>query len=232
MTIDERDAMLNDYVDGLLRGEALEAFEREMEMDPALRQEVHALRELLHEAATLPASIEPSRDLWQGIEERITRRGGTGGVTPFPRGRAPFWGGLSALAAAAAVTLVAGLSYWNQAPSPEPVPAVAVAIEPPPSTEAERLMAEWKLAQEKADEAYRQARAGLLDALEARRDSIPPETDAALRETMAIVDNAVNELTVALADDPQNPALLNMLVATREKELNVLEQIVSGPQGL
>ncbi|MFM1919109.1 MAG: hypothetical protein RLZZ303_743 [Candidatus Hydrogenedentota bacterium] len=232
MTIDERDAMLNDYVDGLLRGEALDAFERELEMDPSLRQEAHALRELLHEAAKLPASIEPERDLWKGIEERIAHRGGPGGVTPFPRRRAPFWAGLSTLAAAAAVTLVAGLSYWNQKPQPESLPTVAVAIEATPSTEGEGLMAEWKLAQEKADEAYRQARAGLLDALEARRDSLPPETEAVLRETMAVVDNAVNELTVALADDPQNPALLNMLVATREKELNVLEQIVSGPQGL
>ncbi len=53
-----------------------------------------------------------------------------------------------------------------------------------------------------------------------------------LRDNMAVIDAAINEINVALADDPENPVLLHMLVATRDKELNLLEELVSGPQGL
>ena len=88
------------------------------------------------------------------------------------------------------------------------------------------------VAQQHVDEAYTKARAELLDALAQREGQLSPKTKVALRDTMAVIDNALNELNVALADDPENPALLHMLVATRDKELNVLEQIVTGPEGL
>jgi hypothetical protein len=72
----------------------------------------------------------------------------------------------------------------------------------------------------------------MLDALAKRKESLSPETEAALRETLAVIDNSVHELNLALADDPENPALLHMMVATRDKELNLLEQLVSAPDGV
>lgn len=238
MNHEERELLMNDYVDGLLDTESRVDFERQMAMDPDLAEEVALLRRLLQQAATAPASIEPPRDLWQGIEARVAGKGARGSVVNFPAHKRSFWGGLSGLAAAAAVATVAGVAYWNQAQPTVESPVAVVAEQAPPeviepaAAEGESLVHEWKMAQEKADAAYRDAREGLMDALAQRGESLSPETEAALRDTMAVIDNAVNEITLALADDPQNPALLRMLVATREKELNLLEKIASGPMGL
>lgn len=237
-TFDEREQLLNDYVDGLLSGAALAEFEHRLTKDEELRADVAALRHLLSETATLPVAIDPPSHLWEGIEARLEARRTSGNVARFPTRRPPFWTGLSAFAAAAAVTLVAGVAYLNQTPVEPPAvaPRVAEVPEPQPAdtepTPEAMLVEEWRMAQQKADEAYDTARAGLLDALAARPEQLSPEAELALRETQAVIDNAVHELNLALADDPQNPALLHMLMATREKELNLLEQLVSSPQGL
>jgi hypothetical protein len=232
MNNEDRDLLINDYLDGLLAGEQLRTFERELESDSELREEVAALRELLDQAANLPVGIEPPSDLWRNIESRIEQAERPGNIVRFARRHTAVWGQVRAFAVAASLVLVGGLTYWNYAQpvprivanAPAPVEAVAPAQTP--------AVAAWKQAQQEADAAYATARAGMLDALAKRKESLSPETEAALRETLAVIDNSVHELNLALADDPENPALLHMMVATRDKELNLLEQLVSAPDGV
>ena len=234
MNNEDRDLLINDYLDGLLAGEQLRTFESELESDSELREEVAALRELLDQAANLPVGIEPPNDLWRNIESRIEQAERPGNIVRFTRRHTAVWGQVRAFAVAASLVLVGGLTYWNYAQpvativatAPPATPAVAAA---PPQDPA---VAAWKLAQQEADAAYAKARAGMLDALAKRKESLSPETEAALRETLAVIDNSVHELNLALADDPENPALLHMMVATRDKELNLLEQLVSAPDGV
>src|SRR5690606_26116374 len=78
---EERDFQINEYVDGLLSGEALASFERQLEADADRRAEVAAIQQLLNDTAALPAGIKPPGELWGGIESRLTPRA----VVRFPR---------------------------------------------------------------------------------------------------------------------------------------------------
>ncbi len=111
MNTEDRDWMLNDYVDGALDSAQREEFERELATDPALRAEVSELRLLLNRAATLPASIEPPAALWQGIEERI-QQGARPNVVRFQRRHTVLWWRMGGYAAAAALAAMTGLGYW------------------------------------------------------------------------------------------------------------------------
>lgn len=224
MNTEDRDWMLNDYVDGALDPAQRQEFERELATDPVLRAEVAELRLLLNRAATLPASIEPPAALWQGIEERI-QQGARTNVVRFRRKHTALWSRMGGYAAAAALAAMTGLGYWAYQR-----PAETVQVAAPVS--APEAAPDIAPARSKADEAYTLARAELLDAVAQRREAFSPEMKTVLRDNMAVIDAAINEINVALADDPENPVLLHMLVATRDKELNLLEELVSGPQGL
>lgn len=224
MNIEDRDWLINDYVDGALDPAQREEFERELARDPVLRAEVAELRLLLNRAATLPASIEPPAAMWAGIEERI-QQGARTNVVRFQRKHTALWWRMGGYAAAAALAAMTGLGYWAYQR-----PAETVQVATPVSTP--EAVAPIAPARSKADEAYTLARAELLDALAQRREAFSPEMKTVLRDNMAVIDAAINEINVALADDPENPVLLHMLVATRDKELNLLEELVSGPQGL
>ena len=75
---------LDDYVDGHL--EATEALQVRLHIDGCsdCGGEERSLRRLLAEAAALPVVVEPRRDLWPGIADRISpknvRRLGPGWV--------------------------------------------------------------------------------------------------------------------------------------------------------
>src|SRR5690606_25188212 len=73
---------------------------------------------------------------------------------------------------------------------------------------------------------YRTAKAELQEALEAARADLPPETAAAVAESLAAIDAAAEEIRLALADQPGNPRLERLLIAVYQQELNALEQVV------
>lgn len=230
---EQQELRLNDYLDGLLPPREREAFVAEMESDPALRAAVDVARRIARQVQALPSSVAPSRDLWVGIEGRLGPRAGRGNIVRFGRAALPGRAVWPMLASAAALLLVAGSSFVNLRQVPQPrelaeTQEVAAPVPLPHSPEVEA----WKQAQSEADAAYEQARAGLLDALAKRKEELSPETRAVLRDNMAVIDNAVYEINLALADDPENPGLRHMLAQTREKELTLLEQLVAAPRGL
>lgn len=63
--------LLNDYLDESLAAERRRELEEHIAVCPDCRRELAELRALLASAAELPASIEPKRDLWTGIEAGI-----------------------------------------------------------------------------------------------------------------------------------------------------------------
>ena len=62
---------LNDYVDGLLSAPEARQVERALAASAAARATVEFLRSLRARTEQLPDAIEPSRDLWPGIAERM-----------------------------------------------------------------------------------------------------------------------------------------------------------------
>lgn len=105
MTCEQFEARLADYMEGELRGEAREAFDAHAASCAQCGPLVLDLEQIVARAATL-GPIEPPRDLWKGIEERI----GTNVVPLASRRRTiPLWGGL--IAASLLVAATAGITY-------------------------------------------------------------------------------------------------------------------------
>ncbi|MFH1844833.1 MAG: hypothetical protein ABIF77_16705 [bacterium] len=71
MNHEEARALLHDYVDGVLSDQQRQALEARLQSDAELQRELTAIRDLLAQAAELPESIEPERDLWSGIAAAI-----------------------------------------------------------------------------------------------------------------------------------------------------------------
>lgn len=64
-------ARLDDYLDGLLEPGAEREVNEHLASCPACARELRSLRTLLSEARELPEEIEPSRDLWPQLAERL-----------------------------------------------------------------------------------------------------------------------------------------------------------------
>ena len=206
------DAM-NDYLDGTLSPDATIEFETLLAEDPASQREVEALREILDGAADLPAEITPDRDLWRGIEHRITGSTQAPQLSVFRRWmRQPILRPMGYAAAAILVILpMLHLLRANQTSTPDnPV------ARPPLS-----LSQEFN----EADQVYRQARIDVLAPYHEADTPVSEETMRVIQENLDRIDLAVAEIQGALLEAPDSARLIKLLIATREKERNLLQQL-------
>ena len=97
---------LNGYVDGSLAATERGTAEAHLAVCASCRVETDELRALLAAARELPRAIEPERDLWVGIAERMRSGKGEGG-----RGTRG-WRWEVALPLAATVVLALGITLW------------------------------------------------------------------------------------------------------------------------
>ncbi len=161
---------------------------------------------LLH---SLPREIEPGRDLWPNIESRLELR---------PRRRMPAW----LLQAAAAVVLVVGSSFVtaslvrrDSAPTAQvPAPAAAVPVVPAAFGQPRGLGAR-----------YESARNELERDLEQRMAGMPASARQKLLANLAEMRRAADEINAALARQPGDPLLEELLLNTYQDELGVLASV-------
>jgi anti-sigma-K factor RskA len=215
MNIEDREVRLNDYLDGLLPPEEVRAVEAELARDPEYRALEQSLRTVMAEAAALPKSIVPERDLWAGIEARLDAHeanGGQGGTLARFR--------YALLAASFAAVFLAGIffaQYQQERTPPDPI-AREVNVE---ASEIVLVEAE-----------YSQARDLLMHALDDSRDRLSPETLAVVDDNLAIIGNAIAEIKTALEEDPGNQRLMRSLVAAYDREVGLLQQATQLPAQL
>ena len=193
MMCSDREAQLNEYVDGTLATGARALVETHLAQCAGCREAVAELRALVAGAAALPKSIEPGRDLWTPITARIAQR------AMWNLQRA-FWRG----ALAAAATLVIGFAIYRLLPSstvqyrPEGTGWVAVRTE------------------------YEHATDELTRALATERDRLRPETVALLERNLGAIDAAIRESRDALARDPGNVELRGLFAAAARQKVELL----------
>lgn len=202
MRCDEATTHLDDYIDGCLEKATAKALEAHLAACPACREEERALRALVEQAGALPLDVAPERDLWPGIRSRIAfdRDSMAGG-----RRRHRVWSALVyALPVAAVITVVTaiGLGGWRDGTAPGGGDLDAI------------------------DQHYLAAKEELLNALREQEDSLSPETVATVEANLAIIEEAVGEIQMALAEHPDNPHLERMLIAAYQSELSLLHQMV------
>jgi hypothetical protein len=202
------------------------------------RADVERIRELLTLAASLPRSIEPPANLWPEIRTRIgTSVGGSVGPAPVaPRvgdaihssdaGRALVkrsrWDGVlhdRRWLAAAAVLLIAVSSA---------VTALLVRNDSlnPPSADVAEIPADTRPATvQRVNDDYERLDRELASMLAATRDRLQPETVEKVDRNLAIIDAAIAEIRQALAEDPGNDALLQLLKTSYGQKSALVRQV-------
>ncbi|MGH7444666.1 MAG: anti-sigma factor family protein [Longimicrobiales bacterium] len=199
---------LHDYVDDLLCREERAEIERHLVVCDTCAREVGALRDLLHDVATLPASRSPERDLLPGIHARMDAP--MIGARESAIGSRRMSGRAALLAASVALIAALGIWRWNgdvlsndTSLAPSSVAAAAASLEP-------------------VERDYARAEHELQRLFAASPSALRPETRRIVAENLAIIDRALAEARAALQDDPGNPVLERILLANHEKKLDLL----------
>jgi anti-sigma factor RsiW len=204
---------LCDLADGVLPPDDSAAVERHLGSCAACQDALARLRGLLDRASSLSSEIEPPPESWSGIRNRLpfTVLG-----TNRPR---PHFPASWVMRAAAAVLLVAAsstitvLALRSREPSrpssPATYPTIVVAT---PAT----LRA--------VDDSYADVVDELTTTLRSQRASLSPTTVATLERTLRIIDEAIAEARAALAADPANAVLLDVLLGNYEQKVQLLRR--------
>lgn len=185
---------LDEWAERTLPATELAAIAAHLEHCPGCRAEAEALQALLAQARGMPRSVLPARDLWPGIEARLDR-------APGPRLRPRWFTPRPLLVAAAIGGLLLGATLatlWQR----------------------QGARREFVLEQSR----YAQASADLARALAANPAALAPETRAVVERALNTLDQAIAEAEAALAADPRNASLEQMLVARYEQRLDLLRR--------
>lgn len=174
-------------------------------------------RELLEMLAELPTEAEPPRDLWPSISARLGTRPATSEIVDLTSRRAERARRISfsipqLIAAGLVLAVVSGGVVGTAVSRIAPSPVTVADGEPTLPT----LMA--------ADtyEAYDQAVSELEAILATGRQVLAPGTILVLEESLAEIDEAIDDARAALDADPASPALNRALTNSMRKKLDVL----------
>ena len=196
------------YADGELRTSALVEAEEHLSTCAECRGRVRRVRDLVSAAAALPREIAPPGETWDALRTQITRARDV----PVPRRR---WWHNGWLASAAALVLVAGTAIiTSTAPNAKagklrPAPAAVL-----PVSSVVRAV----------DGNYLTTVAELRATLDAARATLAPSTVRVLEHSIAVCDSAIAEARTALASDPGNSALVELLSAQYELKVELLQR--------
>lgn len=165
-------------------------------------------------AARLDRSVSPERDLWPSIEQAI--------ASPA-RPRRNLWNGM--FAQAAMVLLLVGassaLTYFvvagnQQAPLSPVAEAPSYVFEPVSGSFGSR----YNLGPD-----YIDARRDLQSRLDLELAGLTPEARAEVTKNMETIKQAIEDINVALADEPDNVLLQELLLSTYREELSLMRRV-------
>lgn len=211
-----RDEQLYEYVDGGLTDADMAEVEAHLEACAHCRETLSEIQALLSDAAALPRSIAPARDLWNDISSKIDEHA-PGKVVDLATARTPWvtrWGRGVAVAA----LLFIGLGvFWLRYDVRVDLNGVGEATRAP-SENFQGALADYR----QAESAYRDAIRDLSTAYKTRRDTLPPDTRDVLDENLRIIDRAIEASRAALEGQESNPEAGEMLIAMYQKKVALL----------
>lgn len=204
---------LSDWLDGRLPAGAAREIERHLTICESCARKRERLVDLIAEARALPDTIEPPAELWNAVRGRLSPPSASNSSLGA-RGR---W-----QLAAAAVLLVAlsasvtTLLLRRSSGNPSGRDAVATHIAAPTLVQpaAARALA--------AD--YETTIRQLRETLDERRSQLDPGTIAKVEGSLRVIDSAIAEARGALAADPANLTLVDLLAASYERKLELLRR--------
>lgn len=203
--------LLSDYVDGELSSAAERRVGEHVDGCQACRRTLTELSSLLDAAGALARDVEPERNLWSGIEQRIQQ--------PEPAvARGSWWSASWVGLAAAAVLVLAVILQVSR--EDEPLPAS-------PSPDVAEAAPSYALISEevRARNGLLQVRKDLLRAIGERRASLDPKTQELVDHNLVLIDQAIAEIYQALEENPENRELEFLLAATYQREVEFLKNM-------
>ncbi len=220
--------LLDDYVTGELSEAARAPVADHIAGCEICAAEVESLNRILAQAADLPKSIDPPAESWSNIRAAIERD--TQAVAAHDTSSArEFWRRPYALAAAA--VLVAVLSSGGTAlymtsrnvdgSSPRSAANNATNGTTPASLAAFTI----------EENNYLRNVAVLQDLLDQQEALLAPETVAQLKASLRTIDEAILEARNALARDPANKMLIEMLSGTYRQKVDLLRRTTEMTRG-
>ena len=211
-------ARLSDYADESLAPSERVHVQEHLAQCAACGEQLAMLRRLLGAASALPAEVIPPSEQWQGIRARITRQAREGSVATRARWlTVPVW-----LLASAAVLLVALSSAITAVIVRQPSQGIE-----PRVTAAPPLI--LPAAARDVEAHYVRTASELADALAGQRGKLDPATVAKVEASLRVIDQAIDEARHALAGDPANLTLLDLLTANYERKLELLRRATELP---
>lgn len=172
--------------------------------------DVSRLRSLMRRIETSPPPAADLDSLWPDIRSRIEATK----VVPLPsaprNANRRRWWIAGSVAAAAAIVAVTTLELRR---SHAPAQNIATTSPASPSfaSDSARL--------------YRDEAEHLLEEMELRRAMLPPATRTTVDDDLRTIDDAIKELEAAIARDPSNPALRQLLASSYRQKVELLERV-------
>ena len=180
------------------------------------------LRELQEMTDRLPREMEPPPEAWDAVRAQIERDGAAHMLPRAPRDT-PLWQRPEFLIAASLLLVVSSSAVtYNLSRDRDGVPPVAQTGERGGET-AVRTVSTLTQFTGKENEYLRRVN-GLVAIMESGDVELAPETIVKVKESLAIIDAAILEARAALARDPANRELIEMLESTYEKKLDLLQR--------
>jgi anti-sigma factor RsiW len=197
---------INEIVDGREpRTESPEA--RHLLECAACRETLRKVRELVSSAHALPRDIAPPPEVWTALRDRVARESGF---------QQRHWWHNGWLATAAAVVLVVGTAILTPNLAGRGKVSKAKAVQNQPVAAQPVVLA--------VDRNYASTVAELRATLDTQRPALAPSTVRTVERSLAVIDSAIAEAREALASDPANQALVDILSAHYERKVDLLQR--------
>ena len=175
--------------------------------------------DILKQAITEWRDEMPARDLWSGIQSKISQQANaapakkTSGITfTLPQ---------LAMAASLLIAVASGATWFIAHPTvtetKEPV-IQAYGVTAEDDNGGQIIKANF------ADAQYNAAVSDLETVLREERDRLDPRTVLIIERNLKAIDDAINEARTALNNDPANPYLNSHLADARRRKLDLLRQ--------
>jgi len=197
---------LSAYLDGELAPADVAGVERHLSDCGTCREQMRRLRLLVASAGALPHAIQPPAEVWTRLHRRLDRRRAPGALRAARSWRTVGW------LAAAAVLVLAGTTFLDSAGGR----SRKIMADPPMVVRPAVLVA--------VDRNYAPTLDELRRTLATQRDALSPSTVRVLEHSIALIDSAIAEASAALASDPANAALVEILSAQYERKVDLLQR--------